>query len=91
MGENPEEVKKQIAEAVMGSVEWKIARLELSEKDVWLQVLPNRLLVRHLPNVVRQVERVVLDMKLATQYPRGNLGGGGGGVSVSGGGGGGFF
>jgi hypothetical protein len=91
MGEKSEKAKKQIAEAVKQSVDWDIAKSGLTEKDAWLQVLPNRLLVRHLPDVVYQVEHVVLDMKLAKRDPRGHRGGhspgGGGKVTVRGGGG----
>jgi hypothetical protein len=88
LGENPEGAKEQIAEAVKGSVDWNNANSELAEQDVWLQVMPGRLLVRHLPTVVHQVERVAMDMKLIKRDHREQKGGGGagGGGKIGGGG-----
>jgi hypothetical protein len=65
LGENPDAVTDQIAESVMQSIDWDMANPQLPKEEFWLKVLPDRLLVRHLPAVVRQVERIVADMQLA--------------------------
>ena len=81
LGKNPEKTQKQIAKAIRGSVDW--SQGELAEDETWIEMLPNRVLVRHLPSVLNQVEIVLVDMGLA--QGNGNFGG-----SSSGSGGGGF-
>ena len=53
------QVRETIRNALLNSVDWS-RDVEGAEADeLFLQVLPNRVLVRHTPQVVRQVERMV--------------------------------
>ena len=62
-----------IARCLRGSVEWEPAE-GIDQDDVWLEVLPDLVLVRHQALVVSQVEKVMMDMR---------LGGFGGGIGCS--------
>lgn len=64
-----EDSQRRIREALMKSVDWNPADAELAEEDKFLLILPDRVLVRHLPQVVAQVEHSVDDLNLAP--PRG--------------------
>ncbi len=89
LGKNPEQTQKQIAKAIKSSVDWSEG--ELVGNETWIEMLPDRALVRHLPSVLNQVEIVLVDMGLIRGYGgnRGGNGGGGGGGGFGGGGGGG--
>jgi hypothetical protein len=63
-GENPMAVYQEIYESIIDSVDWEVADSTLSKQQVWLKILPDRLLVRHLPRVVNQVKRITAEMKL---------------------------
>jgi hypothetical protein len=53
------QVRETVRNALLNSVDWS-RDVEGAEADeLFLQVLPNRILVRHAPQVVRQVERMV--------------------------------
>jgi hypothetical protein len=83
---------KRIQEALMKSVDWDSAEAELPDDDKLLMVLGNRVLVRHMPQVVAQVEQVMRDYKLSrpenASVQRGGNGGGGMGGAMGGRGGG---
>jgi|GEM_PF-3034071 len=97
-GDNPEKVQKQLAVAIKKSVDWVAIEGAVAENQTWLEVLPDRVLVRHVPKVIEQVAIVLSDMhvldpaKMQTWQSNGrgirSTGSGGGGF---GGGGGGYF
>ncbi len=97
LGKNPEQTQKQIAAAIKSSVDWSEG--ELAESETLIEMLPDRVLVRHLPTVLNQVEIVLVDMQLVKNSGGGIGGGRGGGGGIGGGedsgggggGGGGFF
>ena len=96
MGDEAEQTQQRLANAIKSSVDWSEG--QLAENEAWIEVLPKRVLVRHLPSVLNQVGIVLQDMRISDQsmivgYGLGGGGGigGGGGGSVGGGGGGGFF
>lgn len=62
-----EKTRNTIRQALEKSVSWKRELPEENSSEVFLYVLPNRVLVRHVPNVVRQVERVVHEIVPAAQ------------------------
>jgi hypothetical protein len=79
-----EGASKTIREALITSADWSAGDGEISDDDKLLMVLSNRVLVRHLPHVVAQVEQAVRDFKLspppaARSAGRGAFGGGRGG------------
>jgi hypothetical protein len=74
--------RKVIQQALQQSVDWKADGDEVAEDDVFLHVLQDRVLVRHLPAVVRQVEVAIRE--IAPPIP-GMYGGGGGGGRGGGG------
>ncbi len=53
------ESRAAIRDGLRRSTDWDGASAGLDEDDVFLEVLPHRVLVRHLPAVVRDVERVL--------------------------------
>jgi hypothetical protein len=76
-----EGASKSIREALMKSVDWNPTDAEISEDDKLLMVLANRVLARHLPHVVAQLEQAVRDYKLSPPQAtrpttRGGFGGG---------------
>jgi hypothetical protein len=77
------ESRTALHNAIQRSTAWATAGTELDDEDVFLEVLPHRVIVRHLPHIVREVERSLVtwgamnDKKVAAK-PRGGLGGGGG-------------
>jgi hypothetical protein len=81
--------------AILRAVEWDVEGTDLGDDEVFLEVLPNHVLVRHLPGVVRDVERVLEKWGAAPDediQPRGGgMGGSGGGRGGRGGGGRGGF
>jgi len=81
------ESRNIMGQTLQRSVDWSVVSEEVGEDKVFLHVLPDRVLVRHLPAVVRQVESVIDDISLPSQ---GGFGGGGDGAG-GGGRGGGFF
>lgn len=54
-----ESSRASLRNAILRTVEWEKAGAELTGKDVFLEVFPNRVVVRHFPNVVRDVERAL--------------------------------
>ncbi|QDT71413.1 STN domain-containing protein [Lacipirellula limnantheis] len=54
-----EKTRNMIRQALEKSVNWQRELPEGDSSEVFLYVLPNRVLVRHVPDMVRQVERVV--------------------------------
>jgi len=81
--------RKVIQQALQQSVNWKTDGDEVADDDVFLHVLQDRVLVRHLPAVVRQVEIAVREIAPPMQgmYGGGGRGGrGGGGMGGRGGG-----
>jgi hypothetical protein len=48
----------------MKSVEWNPAEADLADDEKFLLVLGDRILVRHLPHVVRQVEHSLKHLEL---------------------------
>jgi hypothetical protein len=63
-----EESQHRIREALMKSVEWNPADVDVADDDKFLLILNDRVLVRHVPHVVAQVEHSLKDLKL--QPPR---------------------
>jgi hypothetical protein len=71
----------RIREALIKSVNWNPADAQIADEDKLLMVLANRVLVRHLPQVVAEVEQAMRDFKLSrpeTARSHGRRGGGGG-------------
>jgi hypothetical protein len=62
--------KQMLRDAILKSVDWEGEADAAEEK--FLYVMPNRVLVRHLPRVVAQVEQTVQEL---TYLPRVNVGG----------------
>jgi len=83
LGKNPEQTQKQIAKAIKSSVDWSEG--ELVENETWIEMIPNRVFVRHLPSVLNQVEIVLVDMGLIQGYGVNSGGSGGSGGSGFGG------
>lgn len=54
-----ESSRASLRNAILRTVDWEKAGAELTDKDVFLEVFPNRVVVRHFPNVVRDVERAL--------------------------------
>ena len=54
--------RKTIRDAILKSVDWDRTVEGVDNGTFFLNVLPNRVLVRHVPEVVRQVEQVVRDI-----------------------------
>ena len=54
--------RKTIRDAILKSVDWDCTVEGVDNGTFFLNVLPNRVLVRHMPEVVRQVEQVVRDI-----------------------------
>ncbi len=82
LGENPDQVKQQLAESIKKSVDWSTDGVP--EQDVWIEVLPDRVLVRHIPKVLSQVEGMLTNTLLLqiptvrpVNKPRVGVGGGG--------------
>lgn len=74
-GENAAQEQQHLSEAIKRSVHWSGASTG-NAKDVWIKVLPDRLLVRHVPVVLVQVETVLWDMNVLDRK-RHRRGGGG--------------
>ncbi|BBO30899.1 STN domain-containing protein [Lacipirellula parvula] len=77
-----EETRNQLSEVIKKSVDWD--REAEGGGDLVLQVLPNRVLVRHVPEVVEEVARVVQHVFPATQMFHCTGGGAGMGGAVGG-------
>jgi hypothetical protein len=82
--------RKILGQSLQRSVNWNVTDANVSEEEVFLQVLPNQVLVRHLPSVVGQVEAVIRELTSLSgisggsgrsrrnpQAPGGGSGGGG--------------
>jgi hypothetical protein len=67
--------RQMVRNAIVQSVDWGSDGANTA--DHFLYVLPERVIVRHQPHVVRQVERVMANMGTTTER-RGSRGGGGG-------------
>ena len=66
--------------ALRHSVDWQAEGDEISQDDVFLHVMSDRVLVRHVPAVIRQVELAIREISPpASQTSGGGRGGGGGG------------
>lgn len=74
-GENSEQQQQQLSEAIKKSVHWSEASTG-DVKQFWIKVLPDRLLVRHVPLILAQVETVLWDMNVLDRkrHARGGLG-----------------
>ena len=88
LGEKSEQVQQRLVKAIKNSVDWSTG--DLPENATWIEILPNRVLVHHLPSVVAQVQNTLLDMQLVNAQPVGNYSAGGGGDRGKGVRGGGF-
>jgi hypothetical protein len=81
-----EQARNLLYEVIKKSVDWD---REAEGEDLVLQVLPNRVLVRHVPEVVEEVNRVVRHVIPAAQKSQGGhgctggLGGASGGAAAS--------
>lgn len=87
-----ESSRDSLRNAIFRAVSWDVEGTELGDDDVFLEVLPSHVLVRHLPSVVRDVERALEKMGAApSEEParRGGMGGSGGETAGRGAGGGG--
>jgi hypothetical protein len=77
------ESRTALRDALQRSTAWTTVGTGLSDEDVFLEVLPHRVIVRHLPQVVREVERslttwgAMSDKKVAANARGGAAGGGG--------------
>jgi hypothetical protein len=69
-----EEARHAFHDALQKSVDWQREVEGVDPEDLFLYVLPNRVLVRHVPEVVSQVVRVV--RKVSPPQERINYGGG---------------
>jgi hypothetical protein len=54
------EARSALHQAILRSSSWETDRPNIDEDDVLLEVLPHRVIVRHLPSVVREVERALI-------------------------------
>jgi hypothetical protein len=70
-----EGASEKIREALITSVDWNLAGGEITDDQKLLTVLNDRVLVRHLPQIVAQVEQSVKDFDLARRRSGGNGGG----------------
>ncbi len=80
-----------LQQALIQSVDWQVAGEDVAEDDVFLHVMSDRVLVRHVPAVIRQVELAIREISPSSP-PTDNRGGGGmegGGAGMEGRGGGG--
>jgi hypothetical protein len=59
-----EQSQQRIREALLKSVEWNPANVDLADDDRFLLILGDRILVRHVPQVVAQVEHSLKLLKL---------------------------
>ena len=75
LGSNPEQVQEQLTHAVKQSVDWSAPGAPIEEEDVWIQVLPDRVLVHHLPVILSQVGTVLNDMRILDLQRSGGGGG----------------
>lgn len=71
-GENPDQGQKKLVSAIMQSVAWSSGEGQDGDNGQWIESLPDRLLVRHTPEVLSQVETVLRDMRVLdlAQHPR---------------------
>jgi len=67
LAEDSDQARMQLAKVVKNSVDWSVAGDQLGDDEAWIEVLPNRVLVRHLPSVLSQVKIVLTDMELLDQ------------------------
>jgi hypothetical protein len=86
------EVRDQLAQLLIRSVDWNSEGASLAEDDKFLEFISNRIIVRHLPRVVAQVEETALAMGISLAYQNqlrrgGGFGGGGADARKQGGGG----
>lgn len=72
LGKNADQAQKTIAEAIKSSVDWSAATNE--EQEVWVDFLPGRVLVRHIPSVQLQVNSVLQNMQLIRPSRTNNFG-----------------
>mgnify|MGYP007073205295 CR=1 FL=1 len=83
LAESTDNDKKLITTSIIESVDWG----DQPKEKAWVRFVGNRILVRHRIDVLHQVQQVIGQMGLNSQYAQANAGGGFGG----GGGGGGAF
>jgi hypothetical protein len=57
-----QKTRDTIREALQKSVNWQSEVEGVENEELFLYVLPNRVLVRHVPDIVRQVENVVREI-----------------------------
>ncbi|WP_428307807.1 hypothetical protein [Lacipirellula sp.] len=69
-----EEARSAIRDAVKKSVNWQTEAEGVDRDEFFLYVLPNRVLVRHVPEVVSQVARVVRRVSPLAETAVGNYG-----------------
>lgn len=79
--EDTDSQRQLIRDLVMKSVDWAPSG-EIADDDVFFEIIPGRIFVRHLPHVVHQVEDVVREMQLSG-YTGGGTSGGFGGMSAA--------
>lgn len=65
--EDTDSQRQLIRDLVMKSVDWTPTG-NLSEDDVFFEIIPGRIFVRHLPHVVQQVENAVHAMELSNVH-----------------------
>jgi hypothetical protein len=73
------ESRSELRRAITRSVSWEVTGTELANDEVFLTVVPNHVLVRHTPGVVRQVQRLLDELGALPEEQSGARGGRGGG------------
>lgn len=80
-GESPNQGQEKLVTAIIQSVAWSSGEAKDGDDGQWIEALPDRLLVRHTPAVLSQVETVLQDMRVLdpAHHPRdfGGIGCGG--------------
>lgn len=79
-----EKTREVLRNVIEKSVNWQRPTEGANDGDFVLQVLPNRVLVRHVPEVIEEVNQVVQHIIPATQMSHCAIGGGGMGGSAGG-------
>jgi hypothetical protein len=69
--------RKILEQALRQSVDWNVGDKGVPRDDVFLHVLSDRVLVRHTPAVVRQVEEAIQEVALTAPRARPRQFGGG--------------
>jgi hypothetical protein len=75
LGDNPVQVQDRLIQAIKSSVDWSASDEKGTPGDVWIDVLPDRVFVHHLPAVLSQVGIVLADMKILDLKRHGGGGG----------------